>query len=49
MRRSLMWQLGLLAVALLAIALNWVGWWEPITDWIIRVFDRVARPDAASV
>ena len=43
-----MWQLGVLALVLVAVALNWVGWWEPITDWIIGVFDRLVRPDAAS-
>ena len=32
MRRStLMWQLGVLAVALFVVVLNWVGWLQPIT------------------
>ena len=31
-RPTFMWQLSFLAVALLAIALNWLGWWEPVTD-----------------
>ena len=49
MRRStLMWQLGLLAVALVVMVLNWVGLWEPIQDWLIGRIDQMGRPDAAT-
>ena len=48
MRSDLKWMVGLLAVALMLMALSGLGWWEPISDWIIGVFDRFARPGAAS-
>ena len=53
MRRStLSWQLGLLAVALVVMVLNWVGLWEPIQDWLIggstRWDDPTQQPDRRS-
>lgn len=48
MRSDLKWKLGLLAGALVVMALSAVGLWEPFTDWLIGVLDRMARPEAAT-
>ena len=48
MRSDLKWQLGLLAAALVAVALSAVGLWEPFTGWVMGVLDRMVRPEAAT-
>ena len=42
MRRSdLSWKFGLLGVALVVMALNSVGLWEPIQDWLIGRIEQM--------